>query len=331
VSSTLALELIWQRMSRPFNLVQAVPALTGIPPSEVADLVTLHLAISDEADALLETVPKMTRNLASTTVSEMDRCVGNMRGPVMWAETLTARANTFGADDVFVCAAPKRDHNTSENRTLISALELIARANRAINSASAGIFDADAQTRILANATAARKLLRSRELAGIRSTRVNNREVHKVAGGRRSQQYATALNMLQRRAEPLRGGELHALCDGKTMGQHHALVLVMASLQRRGLAVPQFRCESGELVAGRLRYRNWHNATSSGNHGVLVDQVLVDSPADPNSGAHGDALAKLEERAGSRQFCLVATSEDAEIAVDLALEGTQWARAHQSA
>jgi hypothetical protein len=332
VSSTLALELIWQRMSRPFNLVQAVPALTGIHPGEVADLVTLHLAISEEADALLETVPKMTRNLASTTSSELERCIGNMRGPVMWAETLTARANTFGADDVFVCAAPKRDHNTSENRTLISALELIARANRAINSTSAEIFDAEGQARIVANATAARRLLRSRELAGIRSARVNNREVHKVASGRRSRQYATALDMLQRRAEPLRGGELHALCDAQTIGQHHALVLVMASLQRRGLAVPQFRCESGELVAGRLRYRNWHNATESGNHGVLLDQVLVDSPADASPEAHGQALASLEARAGARQFCLVATPADAEIAVDLALEGTQWdTRAHQPA
>jgi hypothetical protein len=331
VSSTLALELIWQRMSRPFNLAQAVPALTGIPGTEVADLVTLHLAISDEADALLTAVPKMTRNLASTTNSQLERCVGNMRGPVMWAETLTARANTFGADDVFVCAAPVRDHNTPENRALISALELIRRANRALASASAQIFDTDAQARIAANAAAARGLLRSRELARIKSSRVTNREVHKVAAGRRSRQYDTALKMLQRRAEPLRGGELHALCDAKTVAQHHALVLVMASLQRRGLAVPQFRCEGGELVAGRLRYRNWHNATASGNHGLLVDQVLVDSPPDATPAAHGQTLAELERRAGDRQFCLVATGADAEIAVDLALEGTQWARATQLA
>ena len=48
MSSTLALELIWQRMSRPFNLVQAVPALTGIAPSEVADLTTSTLALESK-------------------------------------------------------------------------------------------------------------------------------------------------------------------------------------------------------------------------------------------------------------------------------------------
>lgn len=331
MSSTLALDLIWRRMNRPFNLVHAVPALTGIPPHEVADLVVLHLAISDEAEALLARVPGMMRTLASTTSTQVERSTGDMRGPIMWGETLNARANTFGADDVFVCAAPVRDHDVSENRVLVSALTLIARANRSLSSSAGRYFTNDAHARIEVNAAAARSLIRSRRLADVPATRVDARELHKVMSGRRGRQYATATAMLQRRSEPLRGAELHTLCDARTIAQHHALVLVMAAIQRRGLAVPQFRAHSGELVAGRLRYRNWRNATSAGNHGVLVGGVLVDTPVDPSSEARNRAMDDLERRAGDRPHCLVASVAEAEIAVDLALSGTEWARSPQPA
>jgi len=158
MSSTLALDLIWRRLSRPFNLVHAVPALTGVPASDVADLVTLHLALSAEAEALLAAAPQILRSLASTTSSSAARSNGDVRGPIMWAETLTARANTFGADDIFVCAAPRREHDISENRVLVAALNLIARAQRSIATPAAAHFDADRLALIELNAAAAAPL-----------------------------------------------------------------------------------------------------------------------------------------------------------------------------
>jgi hypothetical protein len=331
MSSTLALDLIWRRMNRPFNLVHAVPALTGIPPAEVADLVTLHLAISGEAEALLAGAPSMMRGLASTTSPEVARSVGHMPGPIMWGETLTARANTFGAEDVFVCAAPRRDLDVSENRVLVTALHLIARANRSLVTPAARYFTPAAHARIEANAASARSLTRARLLAGVRLRNVGTRELHKVAAGRRARQYATAIDMLRRRSEPLRGAELHTLCDHRTIAEHHALVQVMAAIQRQGLAVPHFRVASGELVAGRLRYRNWRNATAAGNHGILVDGVLVHPTPDPTPEGRSAAMAQLERMAAGRQFCLVGSAADAEVAVDLALSGTRWSRASQTA
>ena len=317
------LEQIWQRMSRPFNLVRAVPTLTGIPPVEVADLVALALAVSDEAEALLAHVPTILRTLASSTSTEVERSIGNMRGPIMWSETLTARANTFGADDVFVCAAPRRDYDIAENRTLVAALTIIQRARLSLDSRSTAAFPAGTVARIEANSNAARALLRHRFLTDVRRKRVTSREVHKVAASRRAQQYAPALDMLARRTEPLRGSELHALCDERTIAQHRALILVAEALQRRGLAVPQFRVSGQELVAGRLRYRNWHQPTAAGNHGILIDEVLVDA-SDESASSRGHTLAELEARAAGRRFCLVNSAGDAEVAVGLALEGTRW-------
>ena len=331
MSSTLALDLIWRRMNRPFNLVHAVPALTGIPAAEVADLVTLHLAISEEAEALLSGVPTMMRTLASSTSTEIERSVGNMRGPIMWAETLTARANTFGADDVFVCAAPRRDHDVAENRVLVTALSLIARANRSLSSPAGRYFSAEAYARIETNAATARTLMRARILKDVRVGKLGNRELHKVTNGRRARQYGAATAMLQRRSEPLRGAELHTLCDQRTIAEHHALVLVMAAIQRRGLAVPQFVSSPGELTAGRLRYRNWRNATPAGNHGILVGSVLVDTPEVNTAEARSAAMHRLERMAAGRPACLVSSIDEAEIAVDLALAGTAWARTAQHA
>jgi hypothetical protein len=331
MSSTLALDLIWRRMHRPFNLVHAVPALTGIPAGEVADLVTLHLAISEEAERLLASVPSMVRTLASSTSTELERAIGNVRGPIMWAETLTARANTFGGEDVFVCAAPRRDHDVAENRVLVTALGFIARANRSIESPAGRYFSPEARARIEANSAAARSLMRARALQGVRVGRLGTRELHKVTTGRRARQYATATAMLQRRVEPLRGAELHTLCDRRTIAEHHALVLVMAAIQGRGLVVPQFTSSPGELRAGRLRYRNWRNATSSGRHGILVGDVLVGTPDGPEPEARTEAMIRLQHMAAGRRCCLVSTSEEAEIAVDLALEGTRFARTPQPA
>jgi hypothetical protein len=329
MSSTLALDLIWRRMHRPFNLVHAVPALTGIPAAEVADLVSLHLAISDEAEALLAGVPSMMRTLASSTTTEVERSVGYMRGPIMWAETLTARANTFGADDVFVCAAPRRDHDVAENRVLVTALSLVARANRSLASPAGRYFTPEVHDRIEANAATARSLMRARVLADVRVGKLGTRELHKVTSGRRARQYGTATAMLQRRSEPLRGAEIHTLCDRRTIAEHHALVLVMAAIQRRGLVVPHFHSTPGELTAGQLRYRNWRNATPSGNHGILVGPVLVDTPETNTPEARSTAMTRLERMAAGRPSCLVSSIDEAEIAVDLALAETAMARTAQ--
>lgn len=319
MSSTLALDLIWRRLSRPFNLVHAVPALTGFPATNVADLVTLHLAVSEEAEQLLATASRIIRSLASSTTTEPTRSTGDMRGSIMWSETLTARANTFGSDDVFVCAAPRRDYDISENRALVTALHHIARAERALQSPSVVHFDRAKLERIVKNAGDARTLLRSPRLSGVSRTTFGTRELHKISRGRRATQYREAIRMLQRRVEPLRGSELHHLCDPRTIAQHHALVLVMAALQRRGLAVPHFRVGGGELAAGLLRYRNWRTPTEAGNHGILIDSVLVDAPQAPTAAARNEALNDLERRAGGRRFCLVSSLQEADFAVDLAL------------
>jgi len=313
------LHLLWSRMSRPFNLVHALPALCGIPPSHVADLMTLHLALTEQAERLLESAPALLRGLTSTTTIAAERSVGAVRGPILWAETLTARAHGLGADDVFVCGAPRRDFDTVENRILVAALELLARAGTKTSTPAAqrSLLPQQRAT-IEARSAAAQAFLGSADLAPLRYRRPTARAVANARQSRRAPQFDPAFQMWARRADPIHPDELNACTDPTTRGQQRALVLVMMALVRRGQAVPQLRVEGNEIVAGRLRYRNWRRPTAAGNHGILLDGVLIDGAPDAGSTARSGALARLEERAGERLFCLVTNESEAEVAVELA-------------
>jgi hypothetical protein len=70
------------------------------------------------------------RTLPTTVATSSERCVNSVRGPIMWAETITARANALGNDDVFVCMTTARSFDTVENQLLVEALDSIAAASR---------------------------------------------------------------------------------------------------------------------------------------------------------------------------------------------------------
>ncbi len=98
----------------------------------LADALSISLAASEEAGALLDGMELRVRTLTTSVETQTERCVNSVRGPVLWSETLTARANALGNDDVFVCATPSRSFDTVENRVLVAALEAIAKAGKAI-------------------------------------------------------------------------------------------------------------------------------------------------------------------------------------------------------
>lgn len=318
------LDLLWRRLARPYNLVQVIPAICGVPGAHVADLINLHLGLCREAGALVDSATDLLRHLTSTSQTKLERCVGAVRGPVHWAETLTARANGLGADDVFVCGTPTRSFDTPENQILLGALSLVSRAGTMLDTAAAAGLSPEQVAIISSRAAQARSLLRHHMLREVRRGRPNERTVTRARNGRHATTYGPALAMIARRHEPVRPVELSAWCDARTIGQHRALALVMIAVQKRGLAVPQLRVSGTEIVAGVIRYRNHLMPTPSGNYGILVGEVLVDGPDGPGADARANALDRLERRRGNRLVCLVSDEADAEMATEMALAGTQW-------
>ena len=102
---------------------------------------------------------------------EAERCINSVRGPVLWSETITARANALGNEDVFVCSITNRSFDTVENRLLVSALDAIARADRALRGPTGDKVPDEDAARISAVAREAASWRAHPRLKDVRSRR----------------------------------------------------------------------------------------------------------------------------------------------------------------
>src|SRR5690606_20576460 len=114
-------------------------------------------------------------------------------GPILWGETLTARAHGLGEEDVFVCGAPQRDYDTVENRIFVAALELLARAaGRTTTPAAERSLLPHQRQVILDRGAAAQRFLADPTLKPLRNRRPNARAVANARRGRRAPQFEPA-------------------------------------------------------------------------------------------------------------------------------------------
>lgn len=105
---------IWRRLARPFVLTEVVDVLMGLRPEVVEAFGAVKVCSSDRAAALLAAMPALSRSLATSVGSQAIRSRGEVRGPVLWSETMWRRASSFGDEDLFVCTAPRRMRHPRE-------------------------------------------------------------------------------------------------------------------------------------------------------------------------------------------------------------------------
>jgi hypothetical protein len=317
-----SLARIWGRLARPLNPHGAVAALVGVPPRVTRYLVGGVIAASDEADVLLEAMPELLRSLSIATVSVPERCVNEVRGPILWSETLGARAASAGDQGLFVVQKSSRAYDTPENRVLVAALRAIRRGGdevvrlRPDNEPEDELF-----RRAKINGIRARRFLEHRALAGVSPRGAGARGLQRVRSGGRRRLYEPMLAVLARAAEPLEDRHLRPFCDPRTTAQHDLLVAAVNAVQRRGYRVPTFHTDHGMLTAGLISFR--HPGADSVDqlpHGVRIGDILLDVPDPIDDMDHELSLARLAARAGDRRFQLVTNRGDVERAAQLALE-----------
>lgn len=309
---------IWRRLARPFDLTATADAVLGLAPEVVEELSGISTATCDEAEALLAAMPKTLRNLKTSVHAQMERCVGELRGPVQWSETLAAQASSLGNRDVYICAATRRAYDIDENRVLVGALRAIVAAAAEVEREAAGHQD-DLQ-RARQNGRQARRFLDHRSLDAIRlDGRPTPRAIKRTRSGKSAVAYRPALAMLERAAEPLSLEEMAAYCDRRTRVQHGVLLAIVDELERRGMRVPALRAESGSLFAGPIEYANPRSSDKPVVHGIVIGNVLVDVPDDLRNQRAEDARAALEARAHGRLALAVVDAADIVPAVDRAI------------
>ncbi|MBK5222349.1 MAG: hypothetical protein JJE52_05655 [Acidimicrobiia bacterium] len=309
---------LWARLRRPFDTPEVVDAALGLPESTIDQLIGSRVASSDAADRLLARMPIIARALSTAMQSRPERCLGELRGPILWSETMAARGSSAAAPDVFVCAVPLRHYDTDENRILVAALTAIRDAGRATDLLPAEAYDDETLRRARANGMRATRWLASQHLAGVPRTRPTAREMRRVRAGSRKGTYTPALRLLDESFEPVEVDDLLPYCDPRTRTQHALVVAAAERLEERGILVPHFRALGGVLRAGPIEYRHQRVRGSRALYGVLIKDVLVDVPSGPPEG-HAGALADLQARADGRRAVLVTSAADLEAALDLAL------------
>lgn len=312
--------MLWGALTEPVPVREAAWALLGLSSEFTGRRAGRSIATSSEAATLLAEMPEILRNLSITTEQTAERCQGEIRGPVLWSETMAARAGTAGSTDVFVCLTARRAYDTPANRVLVAALTEIRRAAAAADPVEGGVRDDAAITEARRVGDEARRYLEHRTLRDVSRKRPSRRDVAAASRGRRNQRYRPALALLSRVRTPLGLADLLAFGDARTARQHRVVVALASGLHRLGTPLGRPRVTpGGELRAGRLVYRHPEVARATGNplHGIVVDRLLIDVPdptSDPDPARAADALAA---RSHGRTPVLITGPADIDRAVRL--------------
>jgi hypothetical protein len=272
--------LLLRWLARPYDPERTTAALLGLAPRVTRQLLATILAISDEAEGLLGAMPEVLRSLMIATTDRPTRCVGEIRGPILWGETVAARAASAGDPGLFVCATTTRSYDTDQNRVLAGALEIVARTGRL---AGAGIgLDmgaGDVAPRARHNGRAASRFLEHPALNQVKATRPTGRELKRVRAGSRRRTYGPALALLRRAAEPLGPALLHAFADARTRAQHDLLAAVLLQVESTTGRAPTLTSEGAALTSGPVRFRHPGSACSvSSAAGITIEDVWIDVP-----------------------------------------------------
>jgi hypothetical protein len=265
-----ATQAILRRLARPYDPVKVVGALLGLPPRVARQLVGSTLATSEEVEVLLEAMPRIVRSLAIATTDRPERCYGELRGPVLWSETMSARSASAGDPGLFVCATTTKAYDTDENRVLKAALDVIRRAGADADQGSDSHDEVIRRARH--NGHRAAHLLEHRTLSGVPVTRVAGRALTRTRAGSRRGTYRPAIDVLHRAGDPLGETELEALTDAATGAQLALLVLAVESVEERLGAPVVLRSARGGITGGPVTYDHLG--------GVTVDGRLITAASD---------------------------------------------------
>ena len=272
-------ERVWSRIRRPLDTTSVIEALVGIPGHVARRLVSATVAGSEEASVLLSAMPRIIRDLSISTASSPERLAGELRGPILWSETLAARGASAGDPSVFVCSTVARAYDTPENQLLAAALHMVVRGGRDVERLHRrGREEPELFTTARHNADQALRFLDHRTLIGVRRDRIGRRALARLQHDPRRRSYRPVVEMLAKAAEPIDAVTVRVFCDARTIALLDLLAASAEHLARRGVRLPAFLVAERALVAGPLRFRHPDHPSAGGEGGVAVGSAWLTLP-----------------------------------------------------
>jgi len=271
--------VVLRHVAQPHDPVRVTSALLGLPARLCRHLVGTWLATSPEAEGLLTAMPQIVRSLAIATTDRPERCYGELRGPVLWSETMSARSASAGDPGLFVCATTTKAYDTDENRVLKAALAAIAAAGAEADagaSVTGGPVVEDAR-RARHNGLQANHLLEHRTLADVPIKAIRGRALQRTRAGSRRGTYEPAVALLRRTGHPWPDGALEALASDATRAQVGVLATLLEEATQGGVRLA-LRTSHGQLVAGPVVYDHLTGVSVDGEpvrDGAVAASVLA--------------------------------------------------------
>jgi hypothetical protein len=311
---------LWRRMARPFNAAETIDALLGLSHTVVRQFIGAMIATSAEAENLLDGMTATMRSLATSMTTQAERCHGDVRGPILWSETMSARAASNGAEDLFVCQAATRAYDITENRVLVAALHHVFEGAQDARIVSEKTYDDPTLRTARHNGDRARTYLQHPSLRSVTHEKPNGRAIKRTRSGKKKDSYKPALEMIERAADPISATDLLPFCDRRTRAQHRVLLTLVQRVEQEGTKLPGFRAEQGVLYAGPLQYHHPHTLGQINRlSGILIGNLLVDVPDRLRERSRKRAEEDLQLRADGRQCMVIMNRDDIEHAFDRAV------------
>src|SRR4051794_32152468 len=179
---------IWTVVSptaQPAQTVLEASALLQLEPDEARALGRLHFLLSPEVHDFLESMPRLARRLATTTVVEEERHPERIRGAIDWGATVAQRA-TSGSRYAFVTRPARRAYQTPENELLVHVLDAVPLATKRLppwaeDSRYEGAAQSlDTRDRVAAARSASDRWRSLRALSTVERRPPDERRVHRV-------------------------------------------------------------------------------------------------------------------------------------------------------
>ncbi|MDW5597437.1 hypothetical protein VSS74_24020 [Conexibacter stalactiti] len=170
--------------------VLAAADLLQMRAHDVRRLAQVQFSVSPAVGRLLDEMPRLVRQLATTTIDDHEVTSGRLRGPVQWGETHALRRAT-GIRRTYVTAPAQRAYDTPENRLLAFVLHAIVEQGHrtgwhAARSGESGL-------RVAARVGQAGRWLQQAELADLPREPPTAKAVALVRRGRNRRKYELVL------------------------------------------------------------------------------------------------------------------------------------------
>jgi hypothetical protein len=192
-------ERIWLYLTAAAGLEQdaalQAAALLQLTEPDVLALARVHFLLTPEVQKLLDGLPFLLRQLATTTAREEEQSAERVRGAILWGTTIVART-AAGVPHLYVTAPARRAYQTPENELLVFVLDAIAQLGR---QTSWHGNDGEGIGRLVSERTAvAQRWLQSRMLLEVERRPPTARSMARVRAGRHRRRYEHAISVWER-------------------------------------------------------------------------------------------------------------------------------------